>query len=262
MLSELRQKYPKNVVTVDDLRVEITRTRGAGKALVMLPGAQGTSETFYRQILAWGAARDVVSVNYPAGENASEQANFLLRLLNSIGIEHFDVLGTSYGAYLAQWIPLLSPSSVGRMVLGNGFHDPSPAQTPEKLANLETSSPEKIKADVVERLQKSADTELKSSLLDLIGMGQSPQAVRDRMLAVQRASPVPRSNFPESHMLLIECDDDPLINPLMRQSIRSNYPGAKHVTISGGGHYPYINKPELYNEAVSEFLEIFVSPHV
>ena len=256
MLSELRKKYPITIVEVDGIKVEITRTLGSGKTLVMLPGAQGTSETFYRQILAWGSARDVVSINYPAGENASEQAKLLLRLLSSIGVEHFDVLGTSYGAYLAQWIVFLSPSSVGRMVLGNGFHDPRPAQTPEKLANLENSSPEKVKIDVIDRLEKSVESELRSSLLDLIGRGQSPQSIRDRMLAVQRATPVPRIIFSENHILLIECDDDPLINPSMRQSIQSHYPGAKHVIVSNGGHYPYINKPDQYNDAVGYFLEI------
>ena len=76
------------------------------------------------------------------------------------------------------------------------------------------------------------------------------------MLAVQRATPVPRITFSENHILLIECDDDPLINPSMRQSIQSHYPGAKHVIVSNGGHYPYINKPDQYNDAVGYFLEI------
>ena len=66
MLAELRKRFHLSTVDVDGVFVEITRTHGVGKPLIMLPGAQGTSETFYRQILAWGATRDVVSINYPA----------------------------------------------------------------------------------------------------------------------------------------------------------------------------------------------------
>ena len=42
MLSELRKKYPITIVEVDGIKVEITRTLGSGKTLVMLPGAQGS----------------------------------------------------------------------------------------------------------------------------------------------------------------------------------------------------------------------------
>lgn len=256
MLAKARQKFAVSTVDIDGASVEITRTHGAGTPLIMLPGAQGTSETFYQQILAWGARRDVVSINYPAGKNASSQAAFLLRLIKSLGIENFDILGTSYGAYLAQWIALASPVSVSRLVLGNGFCDPRPAQTAEKLQHLESSTAEAIKEEVVVRLEKSPESELRSAMIDLIGQKQSPQAVRDRMLAVQRADIVPVLVFPGSHMLLIDCDNDPLISPEMRESMRQRYPEAQHSTIAGGGHYPYISTPDAYNRIVESFLSL------
>lgn len=256
MLAEVRQKYPVSTVDIDGVSVEVTRTHGVGMPLIMLPGAQGTSETFYRQILAWGDRCDVVSINYPAGGNAASQAAFLLRLIKSLAIETFDILGTSYGAYLAQWIALASPASVNRLVLGNGFCDPRPAQTPEKLQHLESSTPEAIKEEVIARLEKSPESELRSAMLDLIGQKQSPQAVRDRMLAVQRADVVPAMVFPGSHMLLIDCDNDPLISPEMREAMRQRYPNAQHSTIAGGGHYPYISASDAYNRVVAGFLDL------
>lgn len=254
MLTELRKKFPVTTVQVDGVSVEITRTNGGGKPLVMLPGAQGTSETFYRQILAWGSARDIVSINYPAGKNAAAQADLNLRLLKSLDIGQFDVLGTSYGAYLAQWIALASPSSVGRLVLGNGFCDATPAQTAEKLQHLESSTPDAIKEEVVSRLEKSPESELRSAMLDLIEKMQSPQAVRDRMLAVQKADIVPPLLASGPHMLLIDCDNDPLISPAMREAMRKRYPEAQHSTLTGGGHYPYISTPDAYNRIVGKFL--------
>ena len=256
MLAELRKRFQLTTVDVDGVFVEITRTHGVGEPLFMLPVAQGTSETFYRQILAWGATRDVVSINYPAGKNAASQADFILRLIKSMGIEHFDILGTSYGAYLAQWITLASPAAVGRLVLGNGFWDPRPAQTLEKLQHLEDSTPEAIKAEVMGRLEKSPESELRSAMLDLIGQKQSPQAVRDRMLAVQRANSVPPLIFEGARLLLIDCDNDPLISPVMRESTRQRYPNAQHRTFAGGGHYPYILVPDAYNETVGNFLSL------
>lgn len=256
MLAELNQKFFVSTVDIDCVPVEITRTHGVGKTLIMLPGAQGTSETFYRQILAWGFKHDVISINYPAGKNAAAQAAFLLRLIKFLGVEKFDILGTSYGAYLAQWIALASPTSVSRLVLGNGFFDPRPAQTLEKLQHLESSTPEAIKEEVIARLEKSPESELRSAMLYLIGQKQSPQAVRDRMLAVQRADVVPAMAFPGSRMLLIDCDNDPLISPEMREAMRQRYPDAQHSTIAGGGHYPYISATDAYNRVVAAFLDL------
>lgn len=256
MLADVRQKFAVSTVSIDGVSVEITRTHGTGKPLIMLPGAQGTSETFYRQILAWGAVRDVISINYPSGKNAASQAEFLLKLVKSLGIENFDILGTSYGAYLAQWIALASPASVSRLILGNGFCDPRPAQTAEKLRHLESSAPEEIKEEVLGRLEKSPESELRSTMLDLIGKKQTAQAVHERMLAVQRAGVVPILVFPDSNILLIDCDNDPLISPEMRETLRQRYPGAQHRTIAGGGHYPYISTPDAYNRIVESFLSL------
>ena len=93
-------------------------------------------------------------------------------------------------------------------------------------------------------------------MLDLIGQKQSPQAVRDRMLAVQRANVVPPLIFEGARLLLIDCDNDPLISSVMRESTRQRYPNAQHRTFTGGGHYPYILVPDAYNETVGNFLSL------
>jgi len=84
--------------------------------------------------------------------------------------------------------------------------------------------------------------------------GQPASELRNRMLLVQRAA-VMRAAVPASiPVLLVECDNDPLIPPAVREAIRTHYAGASVVQISGGGHYPYYVKADEYNQAIGSFL--------
>ncbi|MFM7531380.1 MAG: alpha/beta fold hydrolase, partial [Rubrivivax sp.] len=83
-----------------------------------------------------------------------------------------------------------------------------------------------------------------------------PELMRARVLAVQRATPLPPLGVPDSRLLIVECDNDPLIPAPMRAALRTAYPGAQSVVIEGGGHYPYLLRAEAYERAVAGFLEL------
>ena len=73
---------------------------------------------------------------------------------------------------------------------------------------------------------------------------------------MQTAGPLPALVFPPERILLVASDDDPVITPAVRQSMRTRHQGARKTLIAGGGHYPYLAQPELYNGAVGLFLEM------
>jgi len=143
---------------------------------------------------------------------------------------------------------------VNRLVVGNSFADPAPAQSAERLQALQRRSAEAVKAEVLARVEASPDSELKQVQLELMGRCQSAELLRSRMLAVQMARPVPALGVPDERLLLIECDDDPLIAPPMRTALQQAHPRAASVVVAGGGHYPYIACAEAYDAAVGAFL--------
>jgi pimeloyl-ACP methyl ester carboxylesterase len=55
-------------------------------------------------------------------------------------------------------------------------------------------------------------------------------------------------------VLIVECDNDPLIPAPMRAALRAGHPRARVAVVEGGGHYPYLLRPEAYNAAVGGFL--------
>lgn len=253
-LQQLRRTYPLERIAVDGVDIEFLRTRGEGPPLVMLPGALGTAESFVHPLLAFGARRDIVSINYPGRDDIAALADLVVACAGKLGIRRFDVLGTSLGGYLSLWIAARHAACVDRLVIGNSFHDPGPSQTPERRARLENRSAEAVKLEVLERTLAEPPGEFREVMLDLVGI-QSPAAmVRARMLAVQRVQPLEEGARAPDRMLVIECADDPLIAPSRRAALRLRYPEAEVVGLACGGHYPYLVTPQAYLAAVGPFL--------
>ena len=93
-------------------------------------------------------------------------------------------------------------------------------------------------------------------MLDLMGVQQTAAGLRARMLAVQRAAVLEGVALDQGRLLLVECDNDPLIPASSRQAARAHFPRATVAAIDGGGHYPYILKAEAYNQAIAAFLDM------
>ena len=262
VLQQLRATWPVSVVEAGGHAVEVVRTAGAGTGagaglpVLWLPGAQGTAESWCRQLLAFGGRRPLVALNYPVVGDGAAQADLVVAVADALGCERFDVVGSSLGGYIAQWLAVRHATRLGRVVLGNTFCDPTPAQSPDKLAALEGRSPQEIHAEVLGRLQALPEGEFKALQLELIGRCQTPELLRARMLAVQRAAPLPALGVPDARLLIVECDNDPLIPPPMRAAMRAAHPGAQSVVIEGGGHYPFLLRTEAYDRAVSAFLAL------
>jgi pimeloyl-ACP methyl ester carboxylesterase len=252
-LDDLRAAWPASSLRAAGHDLEVVRTAGAGMPVILLPGAQGTAETFYKQLLAWGGRRPLVSVTYPALTDSAALADVVAAVGDALDAERFDLVGTSLGGYIAQWVAVRHPQRVNRLVIGNSFCDPAPAQSPEKRQALDRDA-DAIKAEALARVAAAPDGELKTVQLELMGRCQPAETLRARMLAVQLAVPVPPLGVPGNRILLVECDDDPLIPPPMRAALRAKHPDARHEALPRGGHYPYILQAEAYAAAVGPFL--------
>jgi maspardin len=244
-LAEFRRQHNVRSKIVDGVSWSYVDA-GSGPCLVLLPGAQGTCEIFFRQFALAGHLR-LVSLTYPARTDGASLADDLAAVMDALEIARASILGTSLGGYLAQLLAARHPQRVEQLILTCTFVDPRPVQSAEKLASVRDTPPDVLKQQVLDRVRAAPDSELRSVQLDLMGDKQDAATIQSRMLAVQLAQPVPDLPLDGTRITIIDCDNDPIIPLPVREAVRTRYAGAAAHNIAGGGHYPYILRAEDYN---------------
>lgn len=246
-LQALRARHPAKTVTAGGLAWEVVDTGSAGPAVLMLPGAQGSAEVFGAQLLALGGRLRLIALGLPDTAEAEALADGLAALMDALALPAASIAASSFGAHVAQVFAHRHPARVRKLLLGNSFPDPTPYQAPDKLASARDTPAEALKQQALDRLASQPDSPLKALLLELVGTRQSAAQLKARMLGLQLARPVPPLGIPAARVTLIECDNDPLVAPPVREAMRARFPGSAAHVIAGGGHYPYVVQPDDYN---------------
>lgn len=253
-LDAFRRRYPATTLKVNGLTWGLieSRPKGAVPVQLMLPGTLGTAEIFWNQIAALAGRAQLVSVTYPIITDVTRLADELAALCDRLGIERASAVGSSLGGYLAQMFAARHPARVDQLVIGNSLSDPTrinPSKLP--LAAIKTL-PGTVHRSVILKSVRSwpepepVFTELKELLIESGTRQLSAKALKARVLAVQTGPAVPRLEIPDSRIAVVDCADDPLIPPEIRDDVVRRYPGAEHLRLPVGGHYPYITRPDDY----------------
>lgn len=231
-------------------------TRSQELPLILLPGALGTAEVFFRVLDAMERDCRLVAVTFPAIGDAQALATRLLDFLDAIGIGRFHLLGTSLGGYVAQIVALVAPARIATLVLANTFADPTQQQARWPAAADYATQAE---ADVLVAARRQLEAgepkttraaELKSTMLSLVGSEQGAADVKAMRLAVLTAVPLPVVSLPAESIVLVDDSEDPVIARETRDALRSRYAGSRHIDIAGGGHFPANLQPDAYVAAL------------
>ncbi|MBP6503257.1 MAG: alpha/beta hydrolase [Rhodoferax sp.] len=258
-------KLPQErAVKVGRLTWRVIETRGQknGPVLVMLPGTLGTASIFADAIKALGARVRMVSVTYPMIDDITRLADSLAGLMDKLGITRASIVGSSLGGFLAQHFAARHADRVDRLILGNTLWDP--ALTRQVVGRLPVDAlrahPPRMHRDmVVNSVRSWPETDpltasLKTLLIDSGTRLLSARAMKARVLAVQAAPAVPPLTLAHERITIIDCMDDPLLPRAVQDSVVKRYPRARHVRLSGGGHYPYVMRAEEYNAVLEQAL--------
>jgi pimeloyl-ACP methyl ester carboxylesterase len=225
--------------------------------LVMLPGAGGTGDTFYRAIDTLRERRRVISVSYPAVDDVNDLASGLLVVLAKAGIDQFDLFGSSLGGYLAQMCALREPSRVRRVMFANTFYDATWLQRKvPRDALLAKPADEHLAATLTQLRALPDDTaekaDFKRTMLHLVGTDQTAEMAKAALLAVLGADPLPKVDFPASKVAVLDVEDDPVVDAPTRSAMRVRYAGAAQFRLGTGGHYPALLNPDEFRAALLE----------
>lgn len=119
-------EYRQTARAADRTRLSV-QVRGTGPTLLLLPGQANTHRWWDRVRPDFAAHHTTVTFDYRGtGDSESPDlpystelfARDALAVMDSLDIARFDVYGTSMGGRTAQWLAVLAPKRVRRLVLG------------------------------------------------------------------------------------------------------------------------------------------------
>jgi maspardin len=222
--------------------------------LVCIPGASGTAEVFYRQMISLcPKGYRIVSVQYAPYDTHQGWCKGFDRFLDKIGAPKAHIFGTALGGYLAQCYAQYRPARVASLILNNTFsdtqyyHDHSPCTAmfslmPEfmlKRIILENFPVQKLETEIansvdfmVEQLEALTQAELASRL------------TLNCTLGFLRPGDV---TLPPEHITIIDTLDDIALPENVREEVYKFYPEARVAHLRDGGNFPYISRADEVN---------------
>jgi maspardin len=259
---EFRSKYPlRRLVTEDGQTWEYLVTGPKeGEAVLFLHGMSGAADIWWQQIEALKDGYRIVAVTYPAVNRLEAMESGILAILDREGIARTNVVGTSLGGYFAQFFAMRHPQRVLRVVLGNTF--PPNDVLRQEYRGIGMILPVLPDWFVLQFMRRSVERSVYPSsgydaftrayLLEM-NYGRVHKAhVLGRYRCVMQKFEV--QDIPGS-VLIFESDNDPLVPAVLREQLRQTYPYAEVYTFHDAGHFPYLNRPEEYNQRLIAFLQ-------
>lgn len=238
---------------------------GEGPVLLLIPGTLGRSDIFWQQINALKGRIRIIATSYPAIGGVVEWGADIISLMDELKIDTATILGSSLGGFLAQYIAAKSPERVDRLIGAN---------TLNSIAGLGSHPPYSLDLDAapIDDLRAGFGTGLEgwraahpdqSDLVDLLLMEVGGRILepelRRRLDALKTGPVLPPPGIPADRIITIEVNDDPLIPPEMRASVRDCLKPSVAYRFLEGGHFPYIARPEAYTALLEQVMDLDVT---
>jgi 4,5:9,10-diseco-3-hydroxy-5,9,17-trioxoandrosta-1(10),2-diene-4-oate hydrolase len=209
-----------------------------GEGARWMPTIKGLASEFHviaPDQIGWGASDKPMTI-YHSGVFAE----FLARFMKEIGVPKAALVGQSMGAGVALQMAVNYPQLVDRMVLVNGGGFRSPNDAPRAGAT-----------DWHARQIANAGT-LAESREYLEKMYYNHNLITDQQV---EANLILRLRAIKTPTLLVWGANDKLSPPVNADKLNAAITGSRKVLIDKAGHYPFIEHPDQFNQAVREFLK-------
>ena len=238
-------------VDADGFRIRYMEA-GQGTPLVHLHGAGGLRLTRGHELLA--RQFRVIAFEMPgfgaSPENTRtktmpEYASTMAQAIDAVGLDAFDLMGTSFGAKTALWLTVQRPECVRALVLEApaAIRQPgaqSPTGTAEEIARRLYAHPERL-GDI-----PPPDPAVRAKTQPLVQRLRGPD--RDPELEAR----LPGLTVPA---LVLFGTLDSVISPAMGRVYKDLIPGCHLVFVYDAAHAISTDRPEAFAEVVGDFLE-------
>lgn len=259
---------------------------GTGDPLLLIMGLAADSQAWMFQIPDFAKQYRVIAFDNrgvgrsskPAGPyTIHEMADDTVGLLDALKIEKAHVVGVSMGGMIAQELVLRNPERVRALVLACTYPEPDAdiertrTFTVEQFGgsvdasggihvDLKALNPMMFLQQLLPNVfnQSFIEKELPKLMQVFSGAlqyGFSMEAILGQVGAVMTHKATDRLHRIESPTLVITGDADRLVPPASSDILAREIPNAKLVKIPGGSHGFNFETPQLFNDAVLDFLK-------
>jgi pimeloyl-ACP methyl ester carboxylesterase len=261
--------------------------RGSGPLLVCHPGGPGGSAAEFEDLAGLDDTFELVLLS-PRGSHGSDPAEDyslasyvadLEALREHLAVERLNLLGFSHGGIVAIAYAAAFGAHVDRLLLVDTLAVWGDDAEAAMQRAIETHADEPWFADAQRAIADEQAAEF-SSAAELIAnlQRQMPlyfhrwegNELAGARLAADFASAEPLHQFNtvefptldvraelrtiEAPTLVVVGEDDFIAGPVCAEAITAELPGARFVTIPEAGHFVYVEQPEAFRAALTEFL--------
>ena len=236
---------------------------GKGRETILfLHGMAGAYDIWWQVIETLQDRYKIISLTYPPIGNLEGLRKGILAILEKERVSECNLVGTSLGGYLAQYLVSKNPEMVKRAVFANTF-PPNDiiVQKTRKIGKVLPFLPEWA---VMQYLRQRTTTSIypaagNSEIVLAYMMEQTHgRLTKKQYIARYRCVlddfDAPVSEASKIPVLIIEADHDPIVDAQLREMLKATYPSSQVKTLHGVGHFPYLNQPEEYTQIVFDFL--------
>ena len=262
-LGSFRKKYPGKTADIDGYVWKYLKLGSEEKTILFLHGMAGAYDIWWQQLLTLKDTYKIVSVSYPPLNNLKKLSLGLMEISEAEQIDRVNLVGSSLGGYFSQYLVAHYPEKVERAIFANTF--PPNKIIAEKNRTIGMLLPIIPEWAVMRVLRKNTEDALypasgNSELVKAYMMEQSYGMMNKEQFVARFHCVLDSFEPPDlaklnTPVMIIEADNDPLVEIALREKLKQPYPSAAVKTLNQVGHFPYLNKPELYSGLIRDFFD-------
>ncbi len=261
-LQAFRLEHPSRQTVVDDVSWEYISFGQGDETILFLHGMTGAADIWWQQMVSLSDRYRVISTTYPSVDTLEDMSQGVLAILEHEGVSKVHLVGSSLGGYFTQYLVAHYPEKIESAVFANTF-PPNDliAEKNKTIGALLPYLPEWLVMNVLrgsfqgDVFTASGNSELVLAYLLEQSFGRMTKAqVVGRFQCVVDSLIAPDIKALGIPVMIIEVDNDPLVEEVLREQLKATYPGAIVHTMHSVGHFPYLNAPEEYTALLDGFL--------
>jgi len=225
---------------------------GSPIPLIMLPGAGGSSDCFFKQVLGLSAKGfRVISVKYPAIYFFQEFVSSFERFMDALEISKFHLFGSGLGGFLAQVYALERPERLESLLLCNTFCDSSYFSEQATCFSLFSYMPEfYLKKILLDNFPKGPFEPEQQAALEFMTkqvnkLSQQDVAARLTLNTTPLSIDLPKVD--SKRVTVVHTFDTCVTPAYMSEQLAARYLGCRLAQLKTGGDFPYLACPDEFN---------------
>lgn len=258
-LKTFRTSNPLKILNVEGLNWEYISIGNGSKTILFLHGMTGAYDIWWQQIDVLKNKYRIIALTYPQVKSLAQIEKGIVAILEAENIQNFNVIGTSMGGYIAQYLMAKYPSRIQRVILSNTF--PPNDLIRKKTYILGKLLPYLPQSIIFFQFKRNFNNTIYPSsnynqlTLAFLNEFIHKRTTKDHLVGryyciIEQFIPLKEYLIP---VMIIESDNDPLVEVSLRNLLKETYKEAMVYTFKDAGHFPYLNYPDEYTKIIDNF---------